>query len=93
MRSETITTDIFTFDELSPEAQARAIESHRQTDYENGEPLYFFADNAAERAAEKGFKNIDLQYSLNYSQGDGLSFSCKDFDLKTFLQNLNFTDI
>jgi hypothetical protein len=32
---------------------------------------------------EQGFYGkIDLQYSLGYSQGDGLSFSCEYFDTK-----------
>lgn len=80
-----IETSVYDFNELSKEAQSKAIESQRRGLYEDGEPLYFFSDYCHEKAKEKGFDIISLQYSLSYSQGDGLSFSA-DIDKEKFIK-------
>jgi hypothetical protein len=84
----TIKTNLYNFHELSKAAQETAIEKQRNNEYNVF--LDFFYDDCIELIKEKGFKgNIELQYSLSYSQGDGLSFSCDYFD------NLNelFTEV
>lgn len=71
----TIRTKVYQFNELSDEAKQVAIENERNNEY-NVE-LYSFQENAKERIEEVGFYDgIELQYSLNYCQGDGLSFNC-----------------
>ena len=72
--ARTIRTKIYKFEELSNEAKEVAIENYR-----NKQEIYldFFNDNAKEQIEQAGFyDDVELQYSLSYSQGDGLSFSC-----------------
>jgi len=76
----TIRTKIYSFNELSNEAQQKAIEKYR-----NGSEIYldFFNDAAIEQINNSGFyDDVKLQYSLGYCQGDGLSFSCKRIEWK-----------
>ena len=75
---KTIEIELYKFTELSENAKSAAIEKHK----ENSEIfLDFFNDDCHEQISENGFKgNIKLQYSLSYSQGDGLSFSCDYYD-------------
>jgi len=70
----TIRTKVYTFNELSKEAQENAIERFRNENYEHIS-LDMFSENCIEIIKEKGFKEPVLQYSLSYSQGDGLSFN------------------
>jgi hypothetical protein len=76
---KTIEIQLYKFDELSEEGKQTAIEKER-----NREDYYFmefFKDDVIEKISESGFKgNIKLQYSLSYSQGDGLSFCADYFD-------------
>jgi len=74
----TVRTKVYSFNELSNEAQQKAIEKYR-----NGSEIYleFFNDAAIEQINNSGFyDDVKLQYSLSYCQGDGLSFSCNHFD-------------
>ncbi len=76
---KTIEIQLYKFNELSEEGKQNAIEKER-----NREDYYFldmFSDDANEKISEAGFKgNVKLQYSLSYSQGDGLSFCADYFD-------------
>jgi hypothetical protein len=81
---QTIETKVYDFNELSAEVQSKVIEKQRQSMYENGQPLWDFSDYCHEKAQEKGFKDIKIQYSLSNSQGDGLSFSA-EIDKETFI--------
>jgi hypothetical protein len=75
----TIKTILYQFEELSKEAQETAIENQRNN--ENNVYLDWFYDDCIEQIKENGFNgNIELKYSLNYCQGDGLSFSCDYFN-------------
>lgn len=70
----TIRTKVYNFEELSSDAKAVAIEWYKKDDKFY---LDFFNDDAKEQIENAGFyDNVKLQYSLSYSQGDGLSFSC-----------------
>jgi hypothetical protein len=70
----TIRTKLYTFNELSDEAKQVAIEEYRSEDHVH---LDFFHDDAVEQIEKAGFYgNVELQYSLSYCQGDGLSFGC-----------------
>jgi len=78
---KTIRIKIYKFEELSQEAQSNAIEQWRDR---QDVCLDFFNENSIEQINEAGFyDDIKLQYSLGYSQGDGLSFSCKRIEWKT----------
>ena len=74
---KTIEIKLYKFTELSEQAKNVAIEKQRNHEIE----FDWFYDFCHEQISESGFKgNIKLQYSLSYSQGDGLSFSCDYFD-------------
>lgn len=77
---------LYKFEELTAEAQETAISNYLSSNYENIE-LFEFAENCAEYAAEKGFKNAKVRYSLSYSQGDGLSFDA-DIDVERFIREV-----
>ena len=76
---KTIEIQLYKFNELSENAKNNAIENERNN--ENNVDLFFFSDMAKEQIFENGFKgNIEIQYSLNSCQGDGLSFNCDYYD-------------
>lgn len=72
---------VFDFKELSDEVKQEIIDKHYQ--YED---YPFLTDDLIEELdyQDKYFDDINLQYSLSWSQGDGLSFSGQ-FNLKKFL--------
>lgn len=76
----TIETKLYSFKELSKEGKENAITNYRNQQQQYGEYLYFFKENCEEQATEKGFIDSDIEYSLSYSQGDGLSFSAERYD-------------
>lgn len=73
--SRTVRTKVYKFAGLSKEAQKKAIEWYQRTLDGDSEILFGFEDHCQERAAETGFTDIKVQYSLSSCQGDGLSFS------------------
>ena len=74
----TIRTKVYTFNELSQDAKEVAIKNYRNKMEIH---LDFFNDDAVEQIEKAGFYgDIDLQYNLSYSQGDGLSFSCNGIE-------------
>jgi len=82
---KTVKTKVYQFKELSDEAKEKAIEDFRKKQWEFGEYLHFFGEYCQEQAKERGFNDIELQYSLSWSQGDGLSFKCENFDIEKFV--------
>jgi hypothetical protein len=79
----TIRTKVYTFDELSDEAKQVAIQEMRNSKEIH---LDWFNDDAKEQINEAGFYgDVQLQYSLSYCQGDGLSFSCNRIEERVLL--------
>lgn len=76
---KTIQLELFTFDELSDDAKAKAIESERNNDCLD----YYWYTNETEHfkdcLALIGFTNVEISFSGFYSQGDGASFTA-DYD-------------
>lgn len=79
MRTFATTHTVYTFDELSKEAQQKAIDNARDNEYEVGldwlntdmqEQLLVLLD----KHKLKG-DDCQVRYSLSYSQGDGASFT------------------
>ncbi len=81
----TIEVKLYQFEELSPEAQKRAINRQLNWEIEYGEPFEGFELYCEEKAEERGFNDIKLQYSLSNRQGDGLSFAAESIDFKKFI--------
>lgn len=78
---------IYKFSELSETIQTSLIEKELKYRYEYSDCLMFFVDSCQSQAEKKGFNDIELIYSFSHCQGDGLSFSCSDFDLSEFLNS------
>lgn len=78
------TINIYKFNELSKEAQKRAISDYRKKDREY---LISFQDECIEYLNERYWNDVEVQYSLSYSQGEGLSFS-GILDIDKFLDNV-----
>lgn len=90
MRTITTSIEAYKFDELNGAAKENALKNYNDDFYE----LPFLEDDIRNFLDENKnyFYDISgLQYSLSYSQGDGLSFAAK-FDLKKFLDD-NFKDL
>lgn len=78
---------VYSFSELSEEAQEKAIETERDYKYQSCDMLYFFQEDVDQQLKEKYWDDIKLAYSLSCCQGDGLSFS-GELNLKAFLDNV-----
>lgn len=76
MKTQEIT--LYKFEELSEEAQKKAIKNYiNSIDYIELDWLIWQFEDEAKQI---GFENPKFQYSLSYSQGDGLSFSFSYFN-------------
>jgi len=94
MKTITTHTDVYTFRELPPEAQKRAIDDVRHNEYYPGD---FYAEDTIEQFVEdikkEGWEldTDDVQYSGFWSQGDGASFDAK-LDVYDYLNFHCLTD-
>ena len=89
MREHTI--NLYSFDELSPEAQAKAIEKYRDGMDWHWESQ-FITEDFQERLAELGYPTDDVNWSLSYCQGDGVAFY-GDIDVPKVAQRLLKGDV
>jgi len=71
---------VFKFEELSDAAKSVAIAHQRKVENESSTFVEQFTPDCVEAAKEAGFEEPKFQYSLSYSQGDGLSFSAKRYN-------------
>ena len=71
---------VFKFEELSETAKQVAIKKQRRVENESSTFVDQFTPDCVEAAKEAGFEEPKFQYSLSYSQGDGLSFSAKRYN-------------
>lgn len=74
MRTETITREIFTFDELSPEAQERAIDNNRYINVRYSDWSDSTVEYVQELCATFGLDIEKVLFSGFCSQGDGAMF-------------------
>jgi len=87
---KTITITVYSFDELSDKAKARAIEEVRKLGFcsvESGE----IEDVFKGKLEDYGYPTEDIRFRLSYSQGDGMAFY-GDFDPKPVLERLGLND-
>lgn len=78
------TLKIYTFPELSEEAKANAIAQYKE---EKTDMLYDhdpMIEGFVEELEEIGITNVKVNYSGFWSQGDGLSFTCRVDDMGLF---------
>lgn len=86
----TITTKLYSFIELSADAQKYAIRHELDEWNQYGEPLMNFGYDIEEKTKEAGFNNVKSSYSFSYSQGDGLRFDCnyQDVNIRLFAERI-----
>lgn len=93
-----VTKTVYKFNELSEDAQKKAIESFRTFNVDDINWYEFVYEAFIERMKEKGFNLSDDNISFTgfWSQGDGASFVCDDIDiekLSKFIDKENNTDL
>ena len=74
MRVETITRNLFQFDELSEEAKEKARDWYREFLYMDDYEFDFVIDDAKAVAALMGIEIDKVYYDISYSQGSGACF-------------------
>lgn len=91
-RVATKSTEVFTFAELSSQAQAKAVEtfSKREGEYWSGE---YTTAEFKEKLEALGFEDVDTQYSGFYSQGDGASFTSSSFDIRKVMKAIGIANL
>ncbi|MGW8182300.1 MAG: hypothetical protein ACWGQW_26525, partial [bacterium] len=74
--SRTVKLEIYSYEELSPEAQKVAREEWSETERENGDQgvCDWINDHFEYHVGEAGYPNKDIRWSLSYCQGDGMAF-------------------
>lgn len=84
---ETRSYNVYKFEELPLEGQKKAIERYSDinTDYDWWEGVYETEKNNMEKM---GIKNIEINFSGFYSQGDGASFTGMISDYVLFLEKI-----
>ncbi len=83
----TISFNVYRFNELSPEAQKKAIENYRnKRDWDDNDSK-MLEDYLIDRVEELGLKTKSIVFSLNFSQGDHVYFEGElEFDLDKLSQ-------
>ena len=88
MREVTIIKKVFKFDELDVEIQKTVLEKYRDAEVSHGgwwDPIY---EGVKEDLKKMGIdKNVEIQFTGFFSQGDGASFTCDSFDIAKFIEN------
>ena len=77
---QTVEVKIYKFNELSKEAQEKAIEKHRHHDVEGIDWWDCVYYDWKEKLNGKGFLTPEIYFSGFCSQGDGACFDCDQFD-------------
>lgn len=78
MRTETITRDIYEFEELPAEVQAKVLEDFRYREVENCEWYELVIEDWADRLSRLGFMDPKIYFTMD---GHGACFDCDDIDL------------
>lgn len=87
----TIRTKVYKFDELTPDAQNKAVELLNDINTMHNWWNYTI-ENMVNMLAENGFNNAEISFSGFSSQGDGACFDA-DIDLSKFSENKRIVSI
>lgn len=86
---QTRTYNVYKFEELPVEAQAKALDKYRYFNVEDGfdwwDSIY---ESWRDKLKEEGYENVKIRFSGFNSQGDGASFTA-DVDLAKWLESTN----
>ena len=84
---KTKTINLYQFEELTEEQQAKVIKKYRYFNDAITCNLIEHDDIHIEKLKELGFVTPDISYSLSYCQGDGASFTCSELDYDLLLKD------
>ena len=92
MRTITTTTNVYKFEELSPESQANALDKYR--DWMTDDPYWYTCETEYHKdlLTEQGIVKPEIYFSGFWSQGDGAVFECKEVDLIKLMESLGLQD-
>ena len=88
MRTITTTTNVYKFEELSPESQANALDKHRE--WLVNDPYWYtcIEEDWNDKLSNLGIENPKISFSGFWNQGDGAVFTSKNIDLIKLLDGL-----
>jgi hypothetical protein len=87
MRQETVTYDVFKFEELDPKVQAKVLDDNRDWNVDH-EWYEFTIEDFTEKLESLGFRCPKISFSGFCSQGDGASFEVKSCDVAKLIEAL-----
>lgn len=92
MRTITTTTNVYQFEELSPDAQENALDKYR--DWLTDDPYWYTSETEYHKdlLAEHGIIKPEICFSGFWNQGDGAVFDCKEVDLIKLMDSLGLQD-
>ena len=82
---KTLTINLYTYDELTAEAQNNAIEQNREINVDYPSWDEFIIDEMKDALEKAGIEKPEIQYSGFWSQGDGLSFTARNVNLELLM--------
>ena len=74
---ETISINLYTFDELIEKAQNKVLDDNRYFNVEHDDWHEYTIEDEKTKLAELGYLDADISFSGFHSQGDGASFTAK----------------
>lgn len=91
MRTETVTYNIFTFEELSKEVQAKVLDNYRSILVDIDYWFEVITEEWKEDLEEYGFMEPEIWFGL-HAQGSGACFDCGWIDITKLLNKLKGSD-
>jgi hypothetical protein len=76
----------YSYDELSEDAKEKALEYLHEINVEYDDWHEWIFDNWKEKLEKMGFEEVTTSYTGFWCQGDGASFTCKGFNVLTWLK-------
>jgi len=90
---KTLTTTLYTFDELPADIQNKVIENLRHVNTEDCEWYDFVYEVWKEKLEAKGFIDAKINFSGFWCQGDGACFDCLEFDADKLFTSLEYNEV
>lgn len=92
MRTITTVTNVYSFEELSPDAQEHALETYRE--WLTDAPYWYtcIEDDWKDKLSDLGIEKPEISFSGFWNQGDGAVFTSKNIDLTKLLDGLGMTN-
>ena len=89
-----VTFNLYSFSELSPEAQAIAIARYREQGlHDNLFDDQFLLQDFRDQLGLIGLDKITINYTGFYNQGDGLGFNAQVANIPLFLSSIGYTQL